>query len=214
MTVLPPTHTHTSRRFQPLAGPLRARVTARLRRRSRRPPVARGTGRTERLRAAEPRSRSSPQSYRGGRGGRGTAAPGVVAGGGGGVASGCLAPSLLPALARPGATPSLPGPPQEREGLARPARRAPDKGRKRGRSGTRRPAAAPVPSLPPRASAAAASSFPRSEPTPGSGRSKPRRGWEGTEQGRCATEEGETAAEGREGRERERSGAGGSPGSA
>lgn len=92
---------------------------------------------------------------------------------------GCPAPSLLPALAQPGATPALPGRRHEQGRLARPARWASDKGRKE--AGTNRGEEATAARLPPgergrriHVRSAGANS--------GGGRSDP----EGTERGRRA----------------------------
>lgn len=109
-------------------------------------------------------------SFRAARGGRGAAArPRLApqsprrAGGRRSAARGArLAPSLLPALPGPGATPALPGRQHEQGRLARPARRAPDKGRKE--AGTNRGEEATAARLPP-ASAAAASVCAQPGPT-------------------------------------------------
>lgn len=98
--------------FQPPADPLRTRVRSRLRRQGcRHRPLCGGRDEEDgaAARCTAPLSRSSP--------------PGVTVAGGEegeprspGGAAGWLPPSLLPALARPAATPTLPGPPHRSEG--------------------------------------------------------------------------------------------------
>lgn len=195
MTVLPP----PSRRFQPLAGPLRARVTE--------PPPACGErdgedGAAARCRAPQPELAPELPRRTGRKENGGPRGGGEERGGGE-----RLAGSLPPSRPRPAGGDTKPSRPPTGARGARPAcsagpRQRKETGTKRDEEAGGSPGSLP-PSLPPRASAAAASSFARSEPTPGSGRSKPRRGW-GGHRARPVCDRGARSGGGRKRGERKR----------